>query len=110
MGNSGDLFSKPAEVKTDLCAGRHGGAETSAEAYATTPKSARTAQQAQVLGFIKARPAGATCDEAEASLGISHQTCSARITELQARNLIRFGAEQRKTRAGRNARVYFSVL
>ena len=105
----GDMFDKPVEVKTDLCAGRHGGAETSSEAYATTTKGARAAQGLKVFLFIEGRPHGATCDEAEAVLGLSHQTCSARITELQAKQKIRFGAEQRKTRAGRNVRVYFAI-
>lgn len=103
----GDLFEKPVEVKTDLCAGKHGGAETSAEAYATTPKETREAQTAKILWLMKSRPNGTTCDEAELILGLSHQTCSARITELCAKESIRYGDERRTTRAGKMARVYF---
>lgn len=101
------MESKSDEVRTDLCAGRHGGAETSAQAFSGTPAVSREAQQSKILWLIKARQQGATCDEAEVILGLSHQTCSARITELSTRGKIRFGVERRKTRAGKAARVYF---
>lgn len=97
------------KVRTDLCAGKHGGAETSAEAYSATPGTAREAQRAKILWFIAARQNGATCDEAETVLGLSHQTCSARITDLLAEGKIRFAAEKRPTRTGRAARVYFKT-
>lgn len=52
-----------------------------------------------------------TCDEVEDRLNLSHQTCSARITELlqQSRLYVKLhdGIQvRRKTRSGRNARVY----
>lgn len=49
---------------------------------------------------------GATCDEVERLLGLSHQTASARIRELTQLGRLRDSGERRKTRTGRNARVY----
>lgn len=52
---------------------------------------------------------GATCDEAEALTGLSHQTCSARFNALKGRGLIEQTASFRKTRSGRKACVYCVV-
>jgi predicted ArsR family transcriptional regulator len=88
-----------------LCAAYHGGAKTSVEAFRSVSTSARNAQQLSILEFIKSR-GSATCDEAEVALGISHQACSARVTELLKSKRISFGEETRPTRSGRSARVY----
>ncbi len=58
---------------------------------------------AKVLEYIKLRPS--TCDECEAALGLTHQTCSARINELVARGVI-VANGSRKTRSGRLARIW----
>ena len=49
---------------------------------------------------------GATCDEAELGLGISHQTCSARFNDLKKQGLIEASGKRRPTRSGRMANVY----
>lgn len=59
-----------------------------------------------ILDFIKSRTEGATCDEIEESLGIKHQTASARLCELQRKNMIRIEGT-RLTRSNRKANVYF---
>jgi hypothetical protein len=55
---------------------------------------------------------GATCDEVEAALGLSHQSCSARFNELKStkfgRLLVATG-EKRNTRSGSPAMVYVTV-
>jgi predicted ArsR family transcriptional regulator len=51
------------------------------------------------------RVGSATCDECEQDLDMSHQTTSARFTELRAKELIE-PCGKRKTRSGRNAVVY----
>lgn len=63
--------------------------------------------RAKVLVYIAGRRdlGGATCDEVEQALGLSHQSASARMTELKARGLIKL-AGKRKTRSGRNAGVW----
>lgn len=48
---------------------------------------------------------GITCDEVEIVLSMSHQTASARITELFLRNKIHRRGK-RRTRSGRSAWVY----
>lgn len=57
----------------------------------------------QVLELVTRSPR--TCDEIEAALNMSHQTASARLTELyHACQIVRTG--RRPTRSGRQAWVY----
>jgi len=49
--------------------------------------------------------AGLTCDEAERLLGLSHQTCSARFSELKRVKLLVATGQLRPTRSGAKARV-----
>lgn len=53
---------------------------------------------------------GATSDETQVALGLSHQTCSARFWELAGQGLIARTALKRPTRSGRNARVYVATF
>lgn len=59
----------------------------------------------KILTYLS-RVGDATCDECEEALGISHQTTSARFTELRGSQTITATGEKRKTRSGRNAVVY----
>lgn len=108
-----DLFEvrKQLVPAADLCASRHRGAETSVEAFATTPTSRREAQRSTILKFIRDRgSAGAICEDVETALGIPNQTASARVTDLLALGLISYGTERRNTRNGKAARVYRAAL
>lgn len=49
---------------------------------------------------------GATCDEIEHLLALSHQTTSARCRRLAVLGRIVDSGERRKTRSGRNAVVW----
>lgn len=49
---------------------------------------------------------GKTTDELEVELKLTHQSCSARVNELQAMKLIERRGARRKTRAGRGAFIY----
>ena len=49
---------------------------------------------------------GATCDEVEAALSLTHQTASARVNELMRADRIEDSGSKRKTRSGRNAIVW----
>ncbi len=63
----------------------------------------------RVLAYIRECGAhGATCDEVEIALEppISHQTCSARFTELRNAGQIIATEHRRKTRSGRGACVH----
>jgi predicted transcriptional regulator len=52
---------------------------------------------------------GATSDEIEALLGLSHQNVSARINELFYNGVLEVTGLTRTTRNGRPANVYFAV-
>lgn len=49
---------------------------------------------------------GATCDELELTLALSHQTCSARVREMARRGMIKDSGRTRPTRTGRQAIVW----
>ena len=77
--------------------------DTSDEAGASV--DAKTIRM-QVLRAIH-QCGGLTCDEAEARLGLSHQTCSARFSEMwHDYKFIEQSGIKRKTRSDRNAHVY----
>lgn len=63
------------------------------------------ALRARVLRHVR-ETGGATCDECEVSLGLRHQTASARIWELAKAGFIRDSGRTRKTRSGRAAVVW----
>ncbi len=61
----------------------------------------------EVFAFIQKKGAkGATCDEVEAGLYLTHQTASARVNELAKSRVIVDSGEKRVTRNYRKARVY----
>lgn len=82
------------------------GTDTSdAAADSMVPHASRL--QAMVLDEIRQRRAhGMTCDEVEATLGLSHQTISARVYELHKKGMIADSGQRRPTRAGRAAKVW----
>lgn len=61
--------------------------------------------RAIVLAFIRGRN-GATCDDVEASLGLRHQTASARIRELVLGGHLIDSGKTNTTRSGRKATVW----
>ena len=82
------------------------GSETSEAAADRLQTRLRDAQT--ILAFaVQQGENGLTCDEAEAALGLCHQSASARVHELgeQAQVLIRAGCK-RNTRRHRAAEVY----
>jgi hypothetical protein len=94
----------------DICANRHGGADTSVAAHSSTPESSRVLLRKRIVDFIASqKERGATCEETEAALGLTHQTCSARISELRQANKIRSSGARRLTHSGRLARVHIAV-
>lgn len=61
----------------------------------------------RILELVKQRgpQRGATCDEIEELLRLSHQTASARCTEAKARGQLIDSGRRRRTRTGRAAAV-----
>jgi hypothetical protein len=92
----------------DICAGRHGGNPESVEAGKATH---RKRDCMLILHCLKTFwSEGATCDELEQALHLSHQTCSARCADLKRKGLVRpkplgDGYEKRPTRTGYMAAV-----
>jgi predicted HTH transcriptional regulator len=86
----------------DITSNRHGGNEQSTEARHSIDASEI---RKRVLDYIKqVGDAGVTCDELEQILELSHQTASARCSELKEQKLVDVRGT-RKTRSGRNAGV-----
>lgn len=64
----------------------------------------------RVLVYIRAaRGMGMTCDECEEQMAGRHQSISARVRELVLLKKIRDSGHRRKTRSGRQARIYVAV-
>ena len=90
---------------SDITGNYHGGNENSVEAFEASRSTAKKDRRRiiEMLGILKEK--GATCDEAEVALELSHQSCSARFSELKRDKLITPSGKKRKTRAKRNADV-----
>ena len=89
----------------DICARNHGGNAESIEANKRA-SSNKARHRAEILAYIKNQSAaGATCWELEVALGIAHQSCSARCSELKAEGLIVPSGEKRRTQTGSKAAV-----
>lgn len=85
------------------------GSDTSvAAAKSVAPKT--QSMRDRVEAFIKKKNwFGATCDEVEVAIKMSHQTTSARIRELFKMGRLKDSTFRRNTRSGRKARVLVSV-
>lgn len=79
--------------------------ETSLEAL-RSQKDKAPSDEAKILLWIKASDIGATCDEVESCLRMSHQTASARIRDLRGRGRLVDSGSRRRTRTGRSAIVW----
>jgi Asp-tRNA(Asn)/Glu-tRNA(Gln) amidotransferase A subunit family amidase len=60
-----------------------------------------------VLSELQVRGStGATCDELEQALHLSHQTASARVREMSLKGTVKDSGQRRLTRSGRRAIVW----
>ncbi len=90
----------------DICANNHGDHPNSVEARSNTNAEA---DRKRVLAAIQASGVeGKICDELEQELGMSHQSCSARCSELKKRGKVR-ARGWRPTRTGSKADVLVAV-
>lgn len=90
----------------DICERYHGGDSASQDAFDFQGPEARRAMRLRIFQLIRARgTVGATCDELEALLGFSHQTCSARCSELKRDGWVKPNGTRRRTRSGATAKV-----
>jgi DNA-binding transcriptional ArsR family regulator len=93
-------------LREDICANNHGGASTSVEAFQSTSPESRETLKTKIFEFIAGFDGIATCELAEDTLGLSHQSASARISELLRDGRIYIEKKRGKTRTGRGCRVY----
>lgn len=85
----------------DICANRHKDNEFSCTANAKTDKNR---DRARILAYLTT-VRDATCDEVEVALGLNHQTCSARFSELKMSGDI-WATTKRPTRSGCMAQAW----
>ena len=93
-------MNQPLEL-WDITARYHGGNPQSVAANAVTDKLHDRNRIMQFLATVE----DATCDEVELALNMSHQTASARFSELKLQGLI-MPTTTRATRSGAMARAY----
>ena len=92
-------------MTTDITQNYHRGNPESRAAKQLSRHNAER-DRARILRLAGVRgAAGLTCDEAERLLGLSHQTCSARFSELKRDKLLVPTQLRRPTRSGAQARV-----
>jgi predicted HTH transcriptional regulator len=87
----------------DICRSRHQGNQFSEAANESISRE-KSKLCEQVYELI-AQSHGLTCEDVEATLSLSHQTASARISELKKAGRVGVSGT-RKTKSGRNAGVY----
>ncbi len=92
----------------DVCAQRHGGVATSVAANRSIAPDKASLRELILAQIRLMSPIGSTCEDVERNCGLSHQTASARISELLRDGLIE-ARGCRQTASGRMARVYFIV-
>jgi predicted ArsR family transcriptional regulator len=85
----------------DICSRRHGGNPMSQAANRHTAKGR---DRSRIIAHLRTVP-NATCDEVEQALGMNHQTCSARFSELKMEGAI-YPVTKRPTRTGCNAQAW----
>jgi hypothetical protein len=91
----------------DITENYHGGNPESVAAHASLKRRDLENCRAFILRATTRRGKyGMTCDEAEVRLGLSHQTCSARFTDLVKDGRLTRTEETRPTRSGCPARVH----
>lgn len=102
-----DNFMNDSIKDVDVCASRHGGAETSVEANKAVKKEK---DRELIYWYIQeARHYGHTLDELSVLLDRPPNAISGRLTELQAQGKIVHSGRKRRTRSGCLARVYTTL-
>jgi len=97
---------KPIDLDRDICENFHGQADRSVDAWRSLRPIVLTKLRRRVLDAIKAAGTnGATVDELEMTLRMSHQSTSARVSELKRAGHVKVSGAKRFTRYGKEADV-----
>ena len=93
----------------DVCENYHSGNAQSVEAHESIIPL-KLILRGRILALAARRGSyGITCDEAEIALDMTHQSCSARFSELKRDGGMTITDSCRKTRSGRNASVFITA-
>lgn len=101
-------FDQSAEG--DICANKHGGGDTSIEAFEKT-KFRRNENHKLIMAAVEAAEGGLpetdglTTEEIEARTGLQRSTCSARVSELKRHLFLIPSGRKRLTASNCNAHV-----
>ena len=94
-------------MQPDITRHYHGNEPASVAANAKASPRRRQSMRDKILHRIAAAGAhGMTCDEVEVAGGFSHQSCSARMSELKRDGQIKPSGTMRATRWGADGRVF----
>jgi len=109
MAEQQDLFKKrdrfdPHAVESDITQNRHRGADTSVQAFKTTPSAFRTKQRKDIWNYLD-KNGGHTAEEISFALAMSYNSVSARLAEMKRDKLVVDTGVRRATTHGKNARV-----
>lgn len=89
---------------TDITARYHGGDALSAAAFEATPAQRQQRDRSRIEFSLRNDGPG-TCQQLEDRTGLSHESCSARISEMRkAGDVVEIG--RATNRSGRSARVH----
>jgi hypothetical protein len=92
----------------DITENYHRGNQYSQAAHKRAKRS-KAGDLMRILKVLFENPRGLTCDEVEVLLGMRHQTCSARFTDMKKFNwIVKCGS--RLTRTGSPAGVWRAVM
>ena len=100
VGFAGLLFKEPLP---DITSNRHVGNPESVAANADVHKYKAIQRELIMRVFLYLSPNGRICEEIEVATGFSHQSCSARISELKRDGSLIATGERRRTTGGSTA-------
>lgn len=105
----GDAWVKGAKTRREKKTLPHNGTDTSVAAANRAAPNAGAFRR-RILGELQVRASyGATCDELEQALSLTHQTASARLRDLALAGRVIDSHERRPTRSGRKAIVWVAA-
>lgn len=103
-----DLFSYDYDPQQPIYPNAPGfvrGSDTSEAAAKSLSPKALSALEARICKYTAAHFNGVTSEDIQMALGLTHQNCSARTTELVLKGRLYDTGERRPTSSGRKARV-----
>lgn len=92
-------------MSNDITSNYHHNNPRSVQAHKRTTRN-KLRDQLRIIKLLESYPRGLICEEAEILLGMRHQTCSARFSEMKRDGLLVLTGEQRDTSTSSPADVH----